>query len=144
MAKCSSFSILSGCNPAKIILKRWASRRLSNDRGFSSYSRIGELGDLRCPRAGCISHWLRPRVRATILSVAPLGEYHGQTSECRGRKRTKNSGSGIPRDDGCRKDGSHRLLGGLQGSPAESTCKGPTSQRDRPRVSGIRLGRDRS
>ena len=36
--KCSSFSISSGRSPAKIILKRWASGRPSNDRGSSSYS----------------------------------------------------------------------------------------------------------
>jgi len=69
---------------------------------------------------------------------------HGQTSECRGHKRPKNPGSGIPRDDGCRTDGSHCLLGGLRDSPVESTFKRPISWRDRSRASWFQLGRDRS
>jgi hypothetical protein len=56
--KCNLSSISFGRSRAADISLQWVGWRASSDRGFCSCSRGDQLGDLRCARAGCLSHWL--------------------------------------------------------------------------------------
>jgi hypothetical protein len=82
--KCNLSSISFGRSRAADTSLQWASRRPSGDRGFSSCSRGDQLRDLRCARAGCLSHWLAYRPWRGFCLWPHRGSSHGQTSQCRG------------------------------------------------------------